>query len=149
MDVPETCADCPTTALRARSHKPRSPVPPSMAFTDETCTFCGRPAHLHAGGEGHGLVALSDDEAVGRVCETCAEEKLDGVPDTVERSSTSNQKSGISDDTEECVVCGAAADYAHVGLTVERTAEGNVPIVEREGEETPILCETHFKGLRE
>lgn len=103
-----------------------------MAFTDETCIFCGRPAHVHAGGEGHGLVTLPDDEPVGRVCETCAEEKLDGIPDV-----------------EECVACGADADYAHVGLTVERTAEGDVPIVERTGEETPILCETHFEEFRE
>jgi hypothetical protein len=103
-----------------------------MAFTDETCTFCGRPTHFTVGGEGHGLVALSDDEAVGRVCETCAEEKLDGIPDVT-----------------ECVVCGAAADYAHVGVTVERTAEGDVPIVEREGAETPVLCETHFEELGE
>ena len=126
-----TLSDSPLST--ARSHKPRSTVPPRLAFTDETCTFCGRPAHLHAGGEGHGLVALSDDEAVGRVCETCAEEKLGGVPA----------------DTEECVVCGAAADYAHVGLTVERTAEGDVPIVEREGGETPVLCETHLEEFRE
>jgi hypothetical protein len=104
-----------------------------MAFTDETCTFCGRSAHLNVGGEGHGLVALSNDEAVGRVCETCAEEKLDKISDTA----------------EECVVCGATANYAHVGLTVERTAEADVPIVECAGEETPVLCETHFEEFRE
>ena len=99
-----------------------------MPFTDEDCVLCGRAAPVNAAGEGHGLVTVADDEAVGRVCDDCADEKLDGVPDA-----------------EGCVVCGADADYAHVGLTTERTAEGDVPVVEREGETTPVLCGDHFE----
>ena len=103
-----------------------------MSFDDEECVFCGRPAHLNVGSEGHGLVTHPEGDPVGRVCENCADEKLDGVPEA-----------------EECIVCGADADYARVGLTVERTPEEDVPIVERAGEATPILCETHFEEDRE
>lgn len=78
----------------------------------------------------HGTKRLSDGEEVGRVCGERVEDVLDGLPVG-----------------EDCVVCGRSAAYAHVPLVEERSAEGAVPYLVRDGDPTPIRCAERFGEL--
>ncbi|MFB6083426.1 MAG: hypothetical protein ABEJ94_04195 [Halorientalis sp.] len=101
-----------------------------MSYGESVCVFCGHTVRSHVDERTHGIKKLSDDEKVGRVCDSCVEEKLDELP------------AG-----EDCVDCAVTAEYAHVPLTVKRTAEGEAPYIVRDGDLTPVLCSEHFREL--
>ncbi|MFB6092182.1 MAG: hypothetical protein ABEK02_04130 [Haloquadratum sp.] len=103
-----------------------------MSYGEPVCIFCGHAVESHVDERLHGVERLSEDEIVGRACDDCVEDVLDGLP--------------AGDD---CVECGSTAEYAHVPLVFTRTAEGEVPSIVRDGSPTPVLCAEHFGELTE
>lgn len=99
-----------------------------MSYGEPVCVFCGDAARSRVDERTHGMKRLSDGERVGRVCGECVEDVLDGLP--------------VGGD---CVVCGKPAGYAHVPLVEERSAEGEVPYLVRDGSPTPVLCADHYE----